>query len=468
MKKLIVILNIFVLLSFLACSDIGSSSSDTTGSSKPEIRDFLANIDTGTSAAQTLGEVEVISAGSSPISSYRLEGNGYSNFDISSSGEISTRSDTNLDCTTYKKYDLNVIATNKYGDSNKAEALIQINCLDEPVLQPYRLSIVYGSSGTMVFTRTDVNSTDTANIQEIQLVDAPSGVSVDTNGAINVDEYLPLPRYDIKVRARNTSGKTGPYVYLTIFTGNDGSGDSGGGEGSDDFPDYIEPSTYTAAYIGSGGGYYDVYGFMNFYGDHDYIKIYIEADNTEVYFDLYTDGNYNYGDGGDYMALYDEYGTYYNTYSSHYEPVTLNAGYYYVNVHETSDSYTLGINANIVASTVDNIGDDIASASYIGTVNSSYDLYQDSNIDTYGDRDVYVFDVSEPGNFSIGTSYAGINTYGRLYDINGSLLNENDDGVDSNFYINQSLGVGTYYIEVSHNIDNDIGNYGLYVEYVGP
>jgi hypothetical protein len=319
----------------------------------------------------------------------------------------------------------------------------------------------------MTFTRTDVNSTSTLNIQEIQLVDAPSGVSVSTDGVINISDFLPLPRYDIRVRAINTSGKTGPYVYLTIYTANTGGTD---GSSGDDFSDYIDPSTYTAAYIGIDGGYYYVYGYMNYFGDHDYIKIYIENDNTTVNFNLMTDGIYNFGNGGDYIALYDEFGYNYGTYTYSYPSTVLNAGYYYVNVHETSDSYNLEIYANTGAGTTDTIGNYTYDSYYLGSIDSLYPyLSYDSNIDTIGDRDVFEFYVNESGYYSMGTSYASFDTYGRLYDVNGILIVENDDGIDLNFLISTYyLNPGTYYIEVSALSDSSSGNYGLEINYNGP
>ncbi|MCW8837990.1 MAG: hypothetical protein OQK11_04725 [Thiovulaceae bacterium] len=467
MKKLkyIFILSFFSLF-FVACQDITNSLGTDENTDSPTLRTFLANIDANETTAKSLGRVDIISTGGASISSFRLQGSGYTNFNISSTGEISTRSNTNLNCTTYKNYDLEVIATNKYGDSNKAQALIQVNCGDEPVLEPYLLNLQYQSGlvGTMVFTRTSTGSNNASEIREIQVVDAPDGVSIDSLGNINVSSFLPESRYDIKVRAVNTNNKVGPYVYLTINTGNSG-GYIDGGDTSDDWPDYRDSSVYTAAYVYA-GGYYDVYGYMNHTSDHDYIKIYIDS-GMEVSFALSTDGSYDYGNGGNYIALYDEYGSYYGTYSNNYPNIYLDAGYYYINVHETSNSYTLNIYTT--STSEDNIGDDIYSSTYLGYVNSTYTyLSYDSNIDTNGDRDVFQFEVLSDGDVTIGTAYSSFDTYGRLYDSFGNLLFENDDGTDLNFMISQYLTAGTYYIEVSALSDSSTGNYNVYVNYINP
>lgn len=470
MKNLFIFLYLLATATlFTACEDEDVLSSYTNHSA-PVLKDFLANIDTGTAGVQSLGKVEVESIGGSSIKSFRLQGSGYTNFSISSTGEISTKSDSNIDCITYKNYDLEVIATNKYGDSNKAEALIQVNCLNEPVLEPYKLNLDYqsGQVGTMSFVRTDTASNNPASdIKLIELVDAPAGLSVDNLGNINVDSFLSQPSYEIKVRAINNNNVKGPYVYLTINTGN--TGDNTGIGTSDDFPDFIDQYAYTAAYI-SQGGYYSVYGYMNFVGDHDYIRIYVEADNTQftVSLENYNNDNYDFGNGGNYIALYDEWGGYYATASNTVTFSNLNSGYYYINVHETSNSYKLNINSS--SSTTDSIGDTISSATYLGVLDSYYATYSyATNIDQIGDRDMFEFYVSEAGTYNLYTLYSSFDTYGRLYDSTGFLMLENDDGTtDINFGMNQYLNVGTYYIEVSSLNDSSTGNYELYVQYIGP
>ena len=464
MKKIFINLSlIFLSLFFLACSD-SSSSSSTENTGTPVLYDFLANIDENQTIAQTLGKIEVESIGGDSISSFRLEGSGYSNFDISSTGVISTKNGSDLNCISKKIYDLDVIASNKYGDSNKAEALIQVNCGDEPVLQRYILSFDYqtGIVGTMNFVRTASGSNNPAtDIKGIELVNPPSSISIIGNsvdgsvGDIFINGSLEEARYDIKVRAINNDNIIGPYVYLTIYNGS--YGDTVDTD-SDDWPDYLDQSVNTAVSV-SPGGSYSIGANMNHMSDHDYIKIYVDSD-MDVSFSLSTDGVYNYGNGGNYIALYDEFGTYLNTYSDTFPSMYLTAGYYYVNVHETSDFYTLNIYTS--GGSADSVGDDIYNTSYLGSVDSVTPQYYNSSIDYLGDRDVFEFYVADTnGTVSITTSSSDFDTYGRLYDGVGNLIFENDDGTDTNFFMSPYLMNGTYYIEVSGLNDSEQGYYTL-------
>jgi len=452
-------------LFFIACSDVTNALSKNEQTKKPILNDFLANIDQNQTGVLSLGKVNIQSSGSASISSFRLQGNGYSNFNISSTGEISTKNDTNLDCVSYKNYDLEVTATNKYGESNKAKALIQINCGDEPLIKPYSIKVDYqtGNIGTLTYIRTAGGSNNPSDIKEIQLIDAPNGLSISPNGSIMLNNSLPLSRYDIKVRALNNTNVVGPYVYLTIFKttyGNTFSSDT------DDWPDYLDTSVNTAISIGQDSSS-SVYANMNHPSDHDYIKIHVQSNNTNVSFELSPDGNYNNGNGGNYIALYDEYGSYYGTHSNTYPSITLNSGYYYINVHETSDFYTLHINSQ--ASTSDNVGDNIADTWFLGSVNSTNNYVSyNSNIDHFGDRDYFQFQLDEDGEINIGTQNSNMNPYGRLYDSGGTLINENDNANNQDFSFSVNLTTGTYYVEVSAYNDELLGNYEIYINYNNP
>ena len=464
MKKLLILLGLtLVSLFFAACSDAESILGSEENTDRPVLRSFLANIDQNDTTTQTLGKVEVISSGGSSINSFRLQGSGYTNFDISSTGVISTNSNTNLDCVSYKNYDLEVIATSKYGDSNKAQALIQINCGDEPLLEPYTLNTYqYNESTTMKFTRTDTGTNNpSTDIKEIQLVDAPSGVSIDNSGNISITSYLSQPRYDIKVRAVNKSNKVGPYVYLTINTGNSnvdiGTGGTSDNETfNDDFLDYLDSSTYTSASVSSGGNY-EVYGYMNYTSDHDYIKIYVESDNTNISFSLDGNGVYNYGNGGDYIALYDQYGGQYGTSSNNYPNITLDAGYYFINVHETTDFYTLRITTSYADSSSDDYLDYIESTAYTAQ-NIDYDNYYEviGQMNFTYDHDyikIYVENDNTDISFNLLTngvySYGNGENYIALYDEYGIYYS-----TYSNSYPSVTLHTGYYYVDVHETSDN--------------
>jgi hypothetical protein len=65
-----------------------------------------------------------------------------------------------------------------------------------------------------------------------------------------------------------------------------------------------------------------------------------------------------------------------------------------------------------------------------------------------GDVDWVSFDTVSEGVYSIGTR-GDLDTYLELYDGDGYLVEENDDGEDFNARIERSLNPGTYYLSVS-------------------
>ena len=342
---------------FIACSDSDEDSQrEALLTAPPSIKNFIANIDEG-STAQSLGAVEIVTDGGSNINSFRLEGSGYSNFSISKYGEITTTFSTDLNNTTSARYDLTVIATNDYGDSNRATATIQVNSSTQPLLEEaiVRVDDYYtGVAGNLVFDRDGISGVfDSVNIKAVEILgDIDGGFSISDSGQVLINNSLGSSptRYDLLVRPININDVVGPYTSLTVYVNDTGYTTyiNDPLNSSDDFPDYLDTSTYTSASISNYTSSYNIGGSMNYMSDHDYIKIYIESDNTNVSFSLSTNGIYNNGNGGNYIALYqyDDFNNasyYQSTYSNNYPFTILNAGYYYINVHETSDSYALNI-----------------------------------------------------------------------------------------------------------------------------
>jgi|GEM_PF-2633888 len=80
-----------------------------------------------------------------------------------------------------------------------------------------------------------------------------------------------------------------------------------------------------------------------------------------------------------------------------------------------------------------------------------------------GEQDMYRFTASENGTYTIKTS-GGTDTYGALFDNNGSLITENDNGTDANFAIETEMTANSvYYIGVRH-AGSGTGAYTLSVE----
>lgn len=71
-------------------------------------------------------------------------------------------------------------------------------------------------------------------------------------------------------------------------------------------------------------------------------------------------------------------------------------------------------------------------------------------IDYSGDRDLFWFSISTPGNVRVSTS-GSADTYGVLYDeFEVELESDDDDGAGRNFRISRTLTEGTYYVRISY------------------
>ena len=91
-------------------------------------------------------------------------------------------------------------------------------------------------------------------------------------------------------------------------------------------------------------------------------------------------------------------------------------------------------------------------------------------IEQNGDRDWFRIEVASAMTLDVSTS-GSMDSFGRLYDANGILLESDDDsGSSLNFQIVQQIESGTYYVEVSEFGDNYTGSYVLHVtdEQSGP
>ena len=80
-----------------------------------------------------------------------------------------------------------------------------------------------------------------------------------------------------------------------------------------------------------------------------------------------------------------------------------------------------------------------------------------------GDRDYFRAEVEEAGTYSVETT-GGTDTYGTVFDGDGTLLEENDDGGNGrNFRIESDLEPGTYYVEVRGFSSSTTGSYEVAV-----
>lgn len=305
-------MNIFKIILFISLSFSASTiftacneaSEENTQGSVPIIRDFVVNIDEGTSSGVSLGTVVIENEGGSTIDSFRLEGRGYSNFSISNRGEIFTNVN-DFNSTTTSKYDLTVIARNSYGDSDVATVTIQVSNLSQPVINDLTLQTEDYYSGTIAtidilkFIRDGISGTPImTNIKSFELEDNLDGrLSVSNDiydfGAIIINSPLGSSpsSYDIYVRAININDEVGPYAKLTININNTGYVDYTDTTDTTytdptSTNDYIGNDIYSANYISiNSNGYY---GTLEYFGDRDVYSFDIFSDTTIT---VYTDSN---------------------------------------------------------------------------------------------------------------------------------------------------------------------------------
>ncbi len=153
------------------------------------------------------------------------------------------------------------------------------------------------------------------------------------------------------------------------------------------------------------------------------------------------------------MELTDEYGNYImdDDDSGHdNNPMIiasgLESGSYYVTVYGYGGEIgPYEIMANVMVPVKDEFEDDnsMISASQIGTQGEM----QRRNFTPMGDVDWVQFEVQNEGRYLIKTE-GELDTYMELYDGNGNMIEENDDGEDYNAMIERHLTPGKYYLKV--------------------
>ncbi|MCY3821539.1 MAG: S8 family serine peptidase [Gammaproteobacteria bacterium] len=108
--------------------------------------------------------------------------------------------------------------------------------------------------------------------------------------------------------------------------------------------------------------------------------------------------------------------------------------------------------------TGDDHGDDIGSATSVSVPSTT-----DGELEEGGDRDYFRLSVSEDTTLTVETT-GSTDTYGTLFDADGSSLETDDDGgAGTNFEIERDVDVGTYYVEVRGFSSSTTGTYQLEV-----
>ena len=104
----------------------------------------------------------------------------------------------------------------------------------------------------------------------------------------------------------------------------------------------------------------------------------------------------------------------------------------------------------------DDHGDNIGSATSVSVPSTTA-----GELEQGGDKDYFRLSVSEAATLTVETT-GTTDTYGTLFDIDGSSLETNDDGgAGTNFEIERDINAGTYYVEVRGFRSSTTGTYEL-------
>ena len=144
---------------------------------------------------------------------YRLEGPGKNSFDITSTGQIRTKSGAKYDYETQSSYSVTVLVDDGKREANSAAAKsvrIEIQDLNERPNAPAapRVTGVQGSTDSVLVTWNEpVNTGPPITDYDVQCLDCPAEVSHDgADRSMIITGLTPGTRYEVQVRARNAEG----------------------------------------------------------------------------------------------------------------------------------------------------------------------------------------------------------------------------------------------------------------------
>ncbi len=338
MKKIILPF-LFASMMLSGCSQ--SNDAYAQNNDVPSIRDFVGHIDIN-STTNTIGLIDIISEGGSNIEGYELEGVGSSNFSITKDGEISI-----LNHLIAIKYDLSVVARNKYGLSDAKKVIIEVTSLTQPILNDLVVNTdILKTSGSfneqISIERDGLGTTLWSNIGNVEIVgEDKNSISVDAaTGFVNIYSALSAGQHYFMLRPINSSGIIGPYTSLII---NVAQVDYVDNTNYDDYPDDINSANYIGNLSSIAG--VGAYGSMNFDLDIDYMAIDVDENGTyNIVLDAqanpysYQPSFTNYDTIQVFDGSFGYIGEGYSSYS-----ISLSVGRYYIGVSGASDNYFINI-----------------------------------------------------------------------------------------------------------------------------
>ncbi|MCB4784523.1 MAG: PPC domain-containing protein, partial [Sulfurovum sp.] len=286
------------------------------------------------------------------------------------------------------------------------------------------------SAGTLTVDTT--GTTDTYG--ELYNASGTKITSDDDSGSehnFKISQYLETGTYYVKVKHRDSSAISGTYLLVAHF---DDHGNS---------KDEAAPINLNSRTLGS----------IEMAGDEDWFKVDITSAGTltmgvdsqtagDINVSLYGESNVSIvsGDSSNTLGVSKRLaaGTYYVKVKHR---STTGTGDYRLVTRFTPSSTTSGVPSGETTDD-DNIIDEATPINPNSTTQG--------RIEVDGDVDWFKIVIPRAGTFTVSTT-GTTDTYGVLYDANGTEITSDDDsGSGHNFKISRSITVGTYYVTVRH------------------
>ena len=167
-------------------------------------------------AGTNIGSITIIYSSDSPITAINLDGNGSTNFDVSTAGVVTIKAGCTLDYESVTSYNLTAIATSASGNSNTVDVLISVTNIAEtvPTLIDTNFSILEDVNDTYIFGKISIFDVGDTVISDISLSGVGnSNFSVATDGSISVAvgasiDFETTQTYNLTAIATNGAGNS--------------------------------------------------------------------------------------------------------------------------------------------------------------------------------------------------------------------------------------------------------------------
>ncbi len=209
---------------YLHVGDIDFYKISTYDGEVATISNFTGTLDENSQSGVTVGRINIVNTGDSPITSFSLSGSGNENFEIQNDGTIKVKSGANIDYETTKSYKLTANAISNAGASNSSTIDISVNNkIDSiPTLSDFTTTVAenIGSGttiGTIAIVANDgINSITLSGTGSEKFSVSNSGVITLKTGQIL--DYETKNSYSLSAIATNSAGNSQPSTIDIIIS----------------------------------------------------------------------------------------------------------------------------------------------------------------------------------------------------------------------------------------------------------